>query len=98
MTRDDIIRMARKAGYTGLNDPWLHTFAALVAAAEREACAAKLQSLRAQAYRDGHKAGKQAEREACAKACETQYPYSVMHTDQRAATNCAAAIRARGQA
>jgi hypothetical protein len=39
MTRDDIIRMARKAGYTGLNDPWLHTFAALVAAQEREACA-----------------------------------------------------------
>jgi hypothetical protein len=39
MTRNDIIRMARKAGYTGLNDPWLHTFAALVAAAEREECA-----------------------------------------------------------
>jgi hypothetical protein len=39
MTRDDIILMARKAGYTGLNDPWLHTFAALVAAQEREACA-----------------------------------------------------------
>ena len=31
------------------------------AAAEREAYAAKLQSLRAQAYRDGNKAGKQAE-------------------------------------
>jgi hypothetical protein len=36
MTRDDIIRMARKAGYTGLNDPWLHTFAALVAALEQK--------------------------------------------------------------
>ena len=36
------------------------------------------------------------EREHCARVCEAQYPYSVMHTDQRAATNCAAAIRARG--
>jgi hypothetical protein len=43
MTRNDIIRMARKAGYTGLNDPWLHELArkayAAGAAAEREACA-----------------------------------------------------------
>ncbi len=43
MTRDDIIRMARKAGYTGFDHPWLHEFAALAyaagAAAEREACA-----------------------------------------------------------
>ena len=31
--------MAREADYTGFNDPWLHAFAALVAAAEREACA-----------------------------------------------------------
>ncbi len=45
MTRDDIIRMAREAGW---NWPEVHTtsiedrlerFAALVAAAEREACA-----------------------------------------------------------
>jgi hypothetical protein len=52
MTRDDIIRMAREAhrrlvtedypGHTGQLDPWtlrlLERFAALVAAAEREAC------------------------------------------------------------
>lgn len=42
MTRDDIIRMAREAGFTC--DCWLqktplHRFAELVAAAEREACA-----------------------------------------------------------
>ena len=45
MTRDDIIRMAREAG---ISKPWdqepvkwetLERFAALVAAAEREACA-----------------------------------------------------------
>ena len=45
MTRDDIIRMAREAGWhDGLlavtfTVPLLERFAALVAAAEREACA-----------------------------------------------------------
>ena len=33
-------------------------------------------------------------REQCAKVCENEYPYTVFHTDQRAAINCAAAIRA----
>ena len=45
MTRDDIIRMAQEAGFMTLciNEdtwiPYLSRFAALVAAAEREACA-----------------------------------------------------------
>jgi len=43
MTKDDIIRMAREAGIECLmvrpEDMVLHRFAALVAAAEREACA-----------------------------------------------------------
>ena len=46
MTRDDIIRMAHKANFEGFgNGDWVCTteeierFAALVAAAEREACA-----------------------------------------------------------
>jgi hypothetical protein len=41
MTRDDIIRMAREAGFDdyGSKDLILERFAALVAAAEREACA-----------------------------------------------------------
>ena len=44
MTREDIIRMAREAGMTVCRDEWvfgemLERFAALVAAAEREACA-----------------------------------------------------------
>lgn len=33
-------------------------------------------------------------REQCARVCENEYPYSVFHTDQRAAINCANAIRA----
>ena len=42
MTRDDIIRMAREAGplTQGPFDDWCDRFANLVAAAEREACAA----------------------------------------------------------
>ncbi len=41
MTRDDIIRMAREAGFEFKDraEPKLERFAALVAAAEREACA-----------------------------------------------------------
>ena len=45
MTRDDIIRLAREAGWTeysllhAVELQRLETFAALVAAAEREACA-----------------------------------------------------------
>ncbi len=46
MTRDDIIRMAREAGFTEwhrMDNPngeaVIHAFAALVAEAEREACA-----------------------------------------------------------
>ena len=44
MTRDDIIRMAREAGWTGPEEnvtyvAMLERFAELVAAAEREACA-----------------------------------------------------------
>ena len=44
MTHEDIVRMAREAGFTVCRDEWvlgemLERFAALVAAAEREACA-----------------------------------------------------------
>ena len=41
MTRDDIIRMAREAGLVGgpVYAKGVEAFAALVAAAEREACA-----------------------------------------------------------
>ena len=43
MNREDVIRMAREAGLTGLMEggliDYFERFAALVAAAEREACA-----------------------------------------------------------
>jgi len=106
LNRDDIIRMAREAGIKlpdgafpdqgSFTLPNLIQFTTLVAAAERETFAAKLQSLRAQAYRDGHKAGKQAEREACAKVCESM-PW-VSGKSLPSNVEMAAAIRARGQA
>ena len=41
MTADDITRMAREAGFEGMTDhPAVLLFAHLIAAAEREACAA----------------------------------------------------------
>ena len=39
MTQEDIIRMAREAGFAGGGCAALFRFTALVAAAEREACA-----------------------------------------------------------
>ena len=50
MNRDDIIRMAREAGWTGPEEnvtyvAMLERFANLVAAAEREACAAACDTL-----------------------------------------------------
>jgi hypothetical protein len=46
MTQKDIIRMAREAGFVGFDgeNGSLRRFAALVAAAEREACVAKVQA------------------------------------------------------
>ena len=50
MTREDIIRMAREASATGCGDELtgdaIERFAALVAAAEREACAKVCEAMR----------------------------------------------------
>lgn len=47
MTRDDITRMAREAGFVGMDGDHgsLRRFAALVAAAEREVCAKMVEPL-----------------------------------------------------
>ena len=77
MNRDDVIRMAAEAQpYQPADEyrllPFIERFAALVAAAEREACAKVCE----------HKAAEWAEGE----------------TSGRWQSDCAAAIRARGQA
>lgn len=90
MTRDEIIKLAREAGFnveqgfllrvTGIDED-LERFAALVAAAEREACLEMVGIL------------VEAEREECAKVCD-----QMDHDGVMIAADCAAAIRARGQA
>ena len=68
MTREDIIRMAREAGFDDYEqDSMLERFAILVAAAERE---------------------------ECAKVCDRGNPMDKAAMTQ---TQCASAIRARGE-
>ena len=50
MTREDIIRMAQEAGLAGLSVDHLERFAKRVAAAEREACARKVEKLGMEGY------------------------------------------------
>ena len=91
MKRNDIIRIAREAGLHIATDvKWMpiiglkyaEKFAALVIANHPP------QSY--MTWQEGYEAGKQAEREACAKVCE--------EPGWNAANWCAKAIRARGQA
>ena len=83
MTEDDIMLMAREAGplTQGPFDKWCQRFANLVAAHKAEV-------ITAEAYRCGHEAGADEEREACAKLCEAQ--------DEYGCQQYADAIRARG--
>jgi len=89
MTRDEIIRIAREAGFRAghitltSGDPIafiaplsatsciveLERFAALVAAAEREACA-KVCEERAEAWQAAHLAGQRAMQERAAAVCD----------------------------
>jgi hypothetical protein len=113
MSKEDIIRMAREAG---LEDGWagwcqecgcdsdkLTRFAALVAAAERDKYEAKFKQLEAIMQEREQQPNKPcclAEREACAKVCETYEVASIMndaHNTAKIFNHCAAAIRARGQ-
>jgi len=99
MTRDDIIRMAREAGFesnslgmtytSGSLLDLLERFAELVAAAERNRTWSQDHWTE---YELGIAA---AEREACAKVCD--WVAAEWKTDSKTAIECAAAIRARGQ-
>ena len=88
MTRDEIIKMAREAGF-GPSVAWkectppFERFAALVVASIY-----KNDDMFAEAYAGGYAAGAAAEREACAKVCERD--------DSMRWSGAADAIRARG--
>jgi hypothetical protein len=92
MNRNDIIRIAQEAGLHIATDvKWMpiigleyaEKFAALVIANHPP------QSY--MTWQEGYEAGKQTEREACAKLCEEYVGYGTR-------TEFAATIRARGQA
>ena len=97
MNRDDITRMAREAGagepeslfgrtdYIVMTRHELERFAALVAEAERK----RIESRPWGAGKEWIERAVAAEREACAKLCESFSSYE--------AHDCAAAIRARGE-
>ena len=94
MTRDDIIRMAREAGFAG----WLaetdfvttsfERFAALVAAEKDKEIMALVQAAALVAA---------AEREACAELCQEMEDRENPYERNVAVLDCASAIRARGE-
>ena len=96
MTRDDIIRMAREAGFDphdmsadftcNLTD--IERFAALVAAHTLS----NIDPSSFMSYQEGFVAGAAAEREACAKVCDENERANLYGVKE-----CAAAIRARGE-
>lgn len=110
MTRDDIIRMAREAGWTeysllhAVELQRLETFATLVAAEKeqqmiRDGWRQCAKGQRTTQYCGLLDAAVKDEREACAKVCEGLRP-SKPEYDQRFNDGCtlsAAAIRARGE-
>lgn len=108
MTRDNIIRMAREAGFvdssfcrwSAYSDD-LERFAALVAAAERESMTKDGWRRCAVGQRTTQFCGMledavKAEREACAKVCDARVIGDHNREDAEA-EKCAAAIRARGE-
>jgi uncharacterized alpha-E superfamily protein len=97
MTRDDITRIAREAGFVGFDgdNGSLRRFADLVAAAEREHMISDGWRQCAQGQRTSQhcavaEQARRDEREACAGLCDSEA------TIEGIAQRCAAAIRARG--
>jgi len=91
MTKEDVIRMAREAGFPEaileLSPTALERFAELVA----KHTLANIDPSSFMSWQEGYEVGKQTEREACAKLCENKNTLLEWPT-------YAAAIRARGQA
>lgn len=88
MTRDEIIKLAKDARLCDPSPyiaPWPNQldawerFAALVAAAEREACA-KVCEERAEAWQAAHLAGQRAMQERAAELCE-QFSLAVLESE-----------------
>ena len=106
MTREDIIRMAEECGIPEFENNESQAdniirFAALVAAAERNSWPAEMEAMERQVniLTDALAQAKAEEREACAKVCEELDIDGWRDAGWDMGTiDCAAAIRARGQA
>ena len=108
MNREDIIRMAEEAGFfikeneiysmSTQSDQelteWIERFAALVA----KHTLANIDPSSFMSWQEGYEAGKQTEREACAKLCDDKGMFHEVSQGADLAFELAAAIRARGQA
>jgi uncharacterized radical SAM superfamily Fe-S cluster-containing enzyme len=105
MNRDDIIRMAREAGWQEVPAVRL-AFAGFDIERFADLVAEPLQSRITDLYRqldeaekrldEQYKLGMEAEREACAQLCESRFMGDLNREDMEA-RRCAAAIRARGE-
>ena len=110
MKQDEIIKLARDAGFLIDGNSWIHAGAVLVDGRKsidehlkrfaNLVAAHKAEVALAEAYRCGHEAGAVAEREACAEFFESTLPnalpnQSMLHYAELLA-GIATAIRARG--
>ena len=97
MNREDIIRMAREVDMDYLQYISPEAFEKVVrfAALVAKHTLANIDPSSFMTWQEGYEAGKQAEREACAKVCEEEYDTGLMMAP--VAPILAAAIRARGQ-
>jgi hypothetical protein len=109
MTKDDIIRMAREAGFLGYESraEEMHNFAALVVAPLQERIQLLYEQLNEAEKQLGqqYKMGMEAEREAIAQMVENAPPLAAFANDNGGCVTCgftpklaARAIRARGNA
>jgi hypothetical protein len=110
MTQDEIIEMARQAGFpvmgparTAAAEAFAKLVAAKAVAKDRkefdidELCARQNKI----GYKQGYNAGVKAEREACAKVCDDKHDTWRWDDEIDSASgprDCATAIRARGEA
>jgi len=94
MTKDEILSMAREAGFMPAHDNRVQRFAALVAEKATEQANARQNASWARMCEKMVAA----EREACAKVCEEIYTGEEACGDWPTPEMCATAIRARGNA
>lgn len=93
MNRDDILRMAREAGFAGGGCEALFRFAALVA----KRAVSNIDPASWMSWQEGYAAGVAAEREACAKVCDDKAKETFSGQCQVWGDYFARAIRARSE-